>query len=163
MAIVKCPGCGYHTNTDLGACLKCGAQVLPSAAGTTNVGRDRGKQKANEPHPAWGILAIAAIALLIYTTFFLGDDSVEPDSRQERIERQFSAFSGVHYELEKVVKAAMNDPDSFEHVETGYVDDGDTLRVQMVYRGKNGFGGTVTERVTARVGLDGTVQEILEQ
>ena len=97
----------------------------------------------------------------------MGSDDSEPltnaERRIERIERQFSPLNGSHRNLEQMIKAAMNDPDSYEHVNTGYVDDGDTIRVQTVYRGRNGFGGIVTERVTARVSMGGEVLEILEQ
>jgi len=85
------------------------------------------------------------------------------ETRDEQILNQFSGFTGIHFNLRRVVMAAMNDPDSFNHVETTYFDDGDSLRVQMRYRGKNAFGGVVLDSVTARVSLEGEVLEILEQ
>lgn len=81
---------------------------------------------------------------------------VSDDGRQSRIKRQFSPWDGSHYNLVKAVKANMNDPDSFEHIETKYVDQNDQLLVIMKYRGRNGFGGVVTEKVSARFGIDGS-------
>ena len=57
----------------------------------------------------------------------------------------------------------MNDPDSYEHVRTVYWDRGDHLVVMTTFRGKNAFGGVVTNSVKARVSLDGQVQQILDQ
>ncbi|MFC0445353.1 hypothetical protein ACFOD1_07535 [Pseudidiomarina halophila] len=85
------------------------------------------------------------------------------EARQERIRKQFSAWDGAHYGLEKVIKKAMHNPDSYEHVETKFGDRGDHLIVQTVYRGSNAFGGIVTNSVTAKVSLNGTVLEIIEE
>lgn len=115
----------------------------------------------------WSVMIILAVAALFYFVGGYDNDDTEPmtaaERRTERIERQFSAWDGSHRNLERFIKAAMNDPDSYEHVNTGYVDDGDTIRVQTVYRGRNRFGGVVTESVTARVSMGGEVLEILEQ
>lgn len=51
------------------------------------------------------------------------------EQHKKQIEAQFSAWDGSHRGLEKVVKDAMNDPDSYDHVETRYVDKGDYLIV----------------------------------
>ncbi|MBN2789430.1 MAG: zinc ribbon domain-containing protein [Candidatus Delongbacteria bacterium] len=84
------------------------------------------------------------------------------ESRKERIEGQFSVWDGSHRNLEKLIKKSMNDPNSYEHVDTGYSDKGSYLLVQTLYRGKNGFGGVVTEKITAKVSLGGTVLEIID-
>jgi len=83
--------------------------------------------------------------------------------RQKRIKSQFSAWNGAHRNLEKVIKKLMNDPDSYKHVETVYWDMGDYLIVQTTFRGKNAFGGIVTNSVKAKVDLDGNVLQILKQ
>ena len=51
----------------------------------------------------------------------------------------------------------MNNPDSFQHVETGYVDNGNTLWVKTTFRGQNAFGAIVLNSVAADVDLDGGV------
>lgn len=83
--------------------------------------------------------------------------------RKILIEKQFSSWDGSHRILSKAIKKVMNDPSSFEHVETVYIDMGDHLIVTTKYRGKNAFGGKVLGMVKAKVNLDGQVLEILEQ
>ena len=85
------------------------------------------------------------------------------ESRKKQIEDQFSAWDGSHRNLEKVIKKAMNDPDSYEHDETVYWDRGDHLVVKTTYRGKNAFGGVVRNFVKAKVSLSGQVLQVLDQ
>lgn len=83
--------------------------------------------------------------------------------RREVVEKYFSAWDGSHIGLTKVIKESMNDPKSYEHVETRYGDKGDYLLVSATFRGKNAFGGVVKNTVVAKVDLDGNVIEILSQ
>jgi hypothetical protein len=85
----------------------------------------------------------------------------EEEARKKRIESTFSAWDGSHRGLVEYVKNNMNDPRSFEHVETKYGDRGNHLIVEMRFRGKNAFGGVVVNSVRARCGLDGNVIEII--
>ena len=57
----------------------------------------------------------------------------------------------------------MNDPGSYEHVETVYGDMGNHLVVRTTFRGKNAFGGVVSNWVKAKTDLDGNVLEVIEQ
>lgn len=84
------------------------------------------------------------------------------ERRKKQLESQFSAWDGSHRGLERVIKDSMNDPDSYDHVETVYWDRGDHLVVRTTFRGKNAFGGVVKNSVKARVSLDGQVLEILD-
>lgn len=83
--------------------------------------------------------------------------------RKQIIERQFSPWDGSHNNLERLIKKAMNDPDSYEHDETVYWDKGDYLIVRTTYRGKNAFGGVVRNFVKAKVSLNGDILQILDQ
>lgn len=84
--------------------------------------------------------------------------------RKEKIEKSFSGWDGSHIELTKLIKKSMNDPDSYEHVETRYFDMGDHLVVTTTFRGKNGFGGVVKNWVKAKTDVTtGQVIEIIEQ
>lgn len=85
---------------------------------------------------------------------------MEP-TREETVRSAFSPWSGSHMRLERAIKAAMNDPKSFEHVRTTYVDRGDHLIVTTAFRGTNAFGGKVLNTWTAKTALDGTVIEII--
>jgi hypothetical protein len=86
----------------------------------------------------------------------------KPLTRQEKIEKQFSVWDGSHRALEKLIKAGMNDPDSYKHVETHRWDMGEYILVKTTFRGKNAFGGIVTETVGAKVGIEGEIIEILK-
>lgn len=58
----------------------------------------------------------------------------------------------------------MHNPDSFKHVETQYSsisESNDLFRVNMTYRGTNGFGTVVTEKVTVEITNTGHI--ILEK
>jgi hypothetical protein len=57
----------------------------------------------------------------------------------------------------------MNDPDSYKHVETRYSEDGKTIIVMTTFRGKNAFGGVVTNWIRARFSLDGALVEVIAQ
>ena len=83
--------------------------------------------------------------------------------RKEEIGKHFSAWDGSHRGLTKVIKESMNDPKSYEHVETVYWDKGDHLVVKTTFRGKNAFGGVVKNWVMAKVDLNGNVIEVLSQ
>ncbi len=88
--------------------------------------------------------------------------SKKAEARKKRLEKGFSAWDGSHRGLTKVIKESMNDPKSYEHVETNYWDMGDHLVVRATFRGKNAFGGVVKNSVRAKTDLDGNVLEIME-
>lgn len=76
---------------------------------------------------------------------------------EARIKDQFSAWDGSHKKLEEWVKSRLNDPDSYEHVETRHdVPSADgTMHVSLKFRAKNAFNATITKTATATVDLDG--------
>lgn len=84
------------------------------------------------------------------------------EQRKKQIERQFSLWDGSHNNLKEFVKDFMHNPKSFEHVQSGYIDHGDFIHVEMIYRGENVFGGIVTNTVIARVNLEGEVIKIVD-
>ncbi len=87
-----------------------------------------------------------------------------PKTRAEKIKEQFSAWDGSHRKLERLVKKAMNDPDSYKHDETVYWDMKDHLVVRTTFRGRNAFGGMVKNWVKAKVDINtGDVLEVMEQ
>jgi len=65
-----------------------------------------------------------------------------------------SSWDGSHRELVKVIKQNMNNPKSFEHVETRYGVTGNYVGIVMIYRGSNDFGAIVTNSVKAKVNLE---------
>jgi hypothetical protein len=84
----------------------------------------------------------------------------ENDIKAERkhlIERQFSAWDGSNRNVEKYIKENMNDPSSYDHVETNYSDKGTFILVQTKFRGKNAFGAKVLQMATAKVDIEGNI------
>ena len=84
-------------------------------------------------------------------------------NKEKLIENQFSSWDGSHRNLERFIKDNMNDPDSYDHIETRYRDEGNSLVVITKFRGANAFGGKVINTITARVDLEGNVLEIISQ
>lgn len=80
--------------------------------------------------------------------------------RQEKIEESFSRWSGAQIYLEKYIKDDLKDPESYEHIETTYRDNGETLTVKMRYRAKNSFGGYVVSQAVAETKIDGTLLSV---
>lgn len=83
--------------------------------------------------------------------------------RMKKIESGFSSWDGSHRALTKLIKGAMNDPDSYEHIKTSYADKGDLLLVKTSFRGKNAFGGKVVNWVIAEASIDGQITRLVEQ
>lgn len=81
--------------------------------------------------------------------------AAEKAERTKKIEGQFSGWDGSHRNFESLIKDAMNDPDSYEHVETRYKDMGKYIRVYCTFRGKNAFGGLVKNTKVADYDLEG--------
>ncbi len=121
-------------------------------------------------HLASLLLLIGLIVLALGSTDSNSSSSSKPSKpktkeeiRKEKIEEHFSAWDGSHRGLTKLIKKSMNDPDSYDHVETRYSDKGDHLIVKTTFRGKNAFGGVVKNWVIAKVDLDGNVIEVISQ
>lgn len=84
-------------------------------------------------------------------------------TKEEKIKRQFSGWNGAHIGLERLVKRHMNDPDSYDHIETRYTEEADGIALVMKYRGANSFGGKVINHVIAKADFDGKIVSILYQ
>ena len=111
----------------------------------------------------FGCLGVIFWVVLIGAVLISNEDSPE-EIAQQKIERLFNPWDGSHLELTKVIKSNLKDPDSFEHIETTYLIQGDSMIVQTKYRAKNSFGGVVVESVTAITDKEtGTVLEWMPQ
>lgn len=115
-------------------------------------------------------LSILTFCFFIFIAFGSDDDESKKNAdgtpkteRQIEVESQFSAWDGSHKGLTDIIKKNMNDPDSYEHIETKFRDDGDNIYVITKFRGANAFGGKVINTVTARVDLSGNVIEVISQ
>ena len=149
MGLIKCKACGNMISKIAKSCPQCGHKVRRTRLFT------------------WIIAGIFAVGL-ISAIFNSGSQDQGPtptpgDSRKEQIEKQFSSWDGSHRGLTKLIKASMNDPKSYDHVDTVYVDEGDSLKVKTTFRGKNAFGGVVINWIWARVDFEGNVIEVISQ
>lgn len=87
-----------------------------------------------------------------------------------RFMEDFSGWDGSYRPLEQLIKASMNDPKSYEHVKTTYrqvlhsekKDFKPYAIVSTTFRGKNAFGGVVTNQVNAQVDLQTLDMKIIE-
>lgn len=162
MKAIKCQSCKSYVPNDSSYCLNCGKPLSSSVSAAA---------PSTQPTPGIQITSLLLLGVIVwgaYSWIFSGDDvpavpKTPAELRQERLESGFSAWDGSHRALTKLVKASMNNPDSYEHVETRYRDEGDTLFLQTRFRGTNAFGGVVTQTVTARADLDGAILEILSE
>lgn len=86
----------------------------------------------------------------------------EVEQRNKLIEEQFSVWDGSHIKLTRLIKDSMNDPKSYEHVETLYWDLDDYIVVSTTFRGSNAFGAIIKNSIKAKISIDGENIEIIE-
>jgi len=163
--MIKCPECQKEFSDTAGNCPKCGYKLTPQT-----LAEIKAKKQQNQKNTAIGCGVVIGILILIAVIAqFCPEEKKEEkpltpeEAREQKIGACFSGWDGSHRELEKLVKQSMNDPGSYEHVETRYSDKGDYLAVYMKFRGKNAFGGTVVNWVTANCDLNCNVLQITGQ
>ncbi len=155
MALVQCKECKARISSSAKSCPSCGAPVkartsIFSLFAVLLIGYF---VVSSQSGPAQGFAPYRPPA----------PASAATPTRREIVQEHFNPFTGAHYGLERLIKAAMNDPDSYEHDQTRYTDNGDTLTVFTNYRGTNAFGGVVRASVTAVVDLEGNVLEVIQE
>lgn len=117
-------------------------------------------QKAKSIFSLFFVLFIIGASIAAYSS----DENTNLTPREQKVQAQFSPWDGSHYALTTMIKKAMNDPDSFQHIETRVFKNGqDKIIVIEQYRGKNGFGAMVKGFVKAKFDLEGNLIEIIEQ
>lgn len=160
-------------------CPFCEEKILAAAVKCKHCGEFLDGRKQTRPSQtkktgdssSWAsILLLVLIGFCCFGVFNTQNDSDtspntrEVQTREERIEEGFSAWDGSHRGLTQLIKQSMDDPESYEHVETVYwdLDKKGHLIVRTTFRGKNAFGGVVKNWVKAKCDLDGNVIEVLE-
>ncbi|WP_312076816.1 SHOCT domain-containing protein [Chryseobacterium sp.] len=71
-----------------------------------------------------------------------------------------SAWDGSNPKLERAIKKSMNDPDSYEHVQTTFSYKKDKVIATMIYRGNNAFGAKVLGKILGTFDYDGNLINI---
>ena len=117
---------------------------------------------------------LTILVFLLYYTCSDSDNSSDEETKVEvlspeeiqkkKIEDQFHPWDGSHIKLERYIKKElMKDPESYDHMETGYKVIDDKLYVSIIFRGNNSFGGKVINKVLAICDKEnGDVIEIVE-
>lgn len=86
---------------------------------------------------------------------------------QEKVNAQFSPWDGSHRILVEAVKKTLNDPGSFEHLETKNMRGTawpETFVVRMEYTAKNAFGGRVRKYVLVEISVEtGRITQVLDE
>lgn len=157
MAGVKCEHCGelmqgkVNVNKVIG-CLYCRKQfrVTKELTAAYEVEKEQSVWDYIKRYGIYTVGGFILIAAVLLAMFGESNKSVE-QIRDEQVQELFFA-DGQNYQVVQAVKKSMNDPDSFEHIETRHVDNGTgDVAVTMMFRGKNAFGGKVINRAVAMV------------
>ena len=88
------------------------------------------------------------------------DNNIKNEVKKIRVKEQFSSWNGSHKNLEKYIKASMNNPKSYEHVETRYQIKDNTVMIYTKFRGTNAFNAVVTNEAVAIADLDGNLLDV---
>ena len=116
------------------------------------------------------LVAVIVIAIVVVQAFKettgIVTDAVDAELAKKppvdkSIADQFSAWDGSHKKFNKAIKATLNDPDSYKHIETRYTKTDDGLVVMTTFTAKNALGGRVKKTWTAKVDGNGNIIEII--
>jgi len=114
------------------------------------------------------LITIAAVGIpvliMIFSLNSKNTKEVErPLTKEEKIQQQFSSWDGSHRNVTDAIKRSMNDPDSYEHVETVYWILDDKIVVKTTFRGNNAFGAKVLNTIRSEVSLSGDVLKMTQE
>lgn len=92
---------------------------------------------------------------------------VVPGKEYQALEAKYSKINklitnGRMYSLETLIQTQLNDPDSFEHVETQMEDKGKYMLVRIIARCKNAFGAKILTSFDVKLDFDGSVLSLKE-
>ncbi len=125
-------------------------------------------KKSNPKDVKKGCLILTVLLGIIISIVALTCDS-EPEKtltkselHQQNIQKLFSGWDGSHIKLADKIKKSLNDPKSYEHIETRYKDMDSFLMVTTTFTAKNGFGGTLKREVVVMSDTLGNITEVLK-
>jgi len=115
--------------------------------------------KKKEPTLRQFSIALIIVAILfVFLTIKCSNN--EPEQIKDPIEIQFSEWDGSHIQLTNEIKRNMNNPDSYEHIETKYMIKDNIILVSTSFRGTNVFGAVVINNAFAEVDMNGKIINI---
>lgn len=84
-------------------------------------------------------------------------ESPEELARRKKVAELTRGWERTGPVLETHIKGRMHDPDSFEHIETSYRDNGDRIIVSTTFRAKDRQGETQIVVAVGHISLDGHI------
>jgi len=103
--------------------------------------------------------------LIIIVAMSPDEPEIKPtkaEIHKQNIEKLFHPWDGSNIELEKKIKESLNDPESYEHITTTYIDTGDFLSVKSIFTAKNGFGGVIKQEVVIQQDTLGNIIKVVK-
>jgi len=149
MSLINCKECKNQVSNQAEKCPHCGATI--------------------KKRTGCGTIAAALILFFVaFGGFISAYESTQPQPvktpqqlRAEEIEKHFDAWNGSHIGLTATIKSSLNDPESYQHDKTTYIDKVDHLIITTIFRAKNQYGGITTYQIVAQTNLDGEVLQIM--
>lgn len=89
--------------------------------------------------------------VFMYCNWKKGKDHRQSQDAKNPVEKCLSDWDGSHKGMVSATKAMMNDPESFDHIETRYIDRGNEIDLIMKFKGTNKLGGVVTNTAKATI------------
>ena len=163
MALIICPECKKKVSEIAEKCPHCGYKFY---TGETAIIK---KQSRKNRKFMWLFFLIIVIIVILtnapgkqeLTNPKLSKFQNDSIKHHNHVIKQFSSWSGEHYNSVKLIKKSMNDPESYDHVETKYTDlSKNGLKVFTKFRGKNLYGGVVTQTYVTFIDTLGNVTKI---
>jgi hypothetical protein len=112
------------------------------------------------------ILTVLLIIIVSIAAITCENEPEKPLTKKEihnkNIQKLFSGWDGSHIKLSEKIKKSLNDPKSYEHIETTYRDMDSFLIVNTTFTAKNGFGGTLKREVTVVSDTLGNITEVVK-
>lgn len=111
------------------------------------------------------VFVLALIAVL--GSLFISCGSKEKTPQETREDLIYSKFyarppHGFHAPLVDLVSRNLNNPKSFDHLETFVIEKDSTILIKMDFTAENGFGGSVRESVTVEADFYGNILTIYD-
>jgi hypothetical protein len=120
--------------------------------------------------PKWFIAILLVLLISLGYWIYPSDSSNQTPERKltkkeihdKNISMAFNPWDGSHRNLEILIKKSLNDPNSYNHLETTYRDLDSILIITSEFTAKNGFGGTIREGVVVSADTLGNIIDVVK-
>lgn len=110
------------------------------------------------------VFVLFGFVFLLICIVAMSPDEVEPvvkltknEIHQKNIEKLFSPWDGSHIKLEAKIKESLNDPESYENIETKYWDMDSVIVIKTIFTAKNEYGGVEKYSIRAESDINGNI------